>query len=172
MEFRDLQPTQLVLYASAQPGPGASEFDVTLGQLWPYHKAGSLYFCPSENTNSAYFKMREMNVCSYVMNGSVSGFSTTPGKVPYVSYKMALFRPNYMLYWEANEFLPANYDNVASKPDEGASQRHNGGIVMGMFGGQTEFIQFKQYAMEAGIGGFPGQRPGRMWCNPGSPTGD
>jgi hypothetical protein len=44
--------------------------------------------------------------------------------------------------------------------------------VMGMFGGQIEFIRFTAYAKEAGIGGYPGVRPGRFWCVPNSPTGD
>jgi prepilin-type N-terminal cleavage/methylation domain-containing protein len=149
-----------------------NEFDVNLGQLWPYHKSAAIYWCPVENTNTIYFKMREMKVCSYTMNGAVSGFGTTPTAVPFVSYKLALFRPDATIYWESNENLPSNYDNVASSPSEGASERHNGGIVMGMFGGQTEFIKFSKYAIEAGIGGYRGNRPGRMWCNPGSPTGD
>lgn len=149
-----------------------NQFDITQGQLWPYHKSLGIYWCPVENTNTLFFKQREMKVCSYTMNGSVSGFGTTPAAVPYVSYKMALFKSDAMIYWEANENLPSNYDNVASSPSEGASQRHNRGIVMGMFGGHTEFIKFDKFAREAGIGGFPGIRPGRMWCNPGSRTGD
>ena len=168
-DFNDILP-----YTSWSSGTmnKANQFDVSQGQLWPYHKSSAIYWCPIENTNTIFFKQREMKVCSYTMNGSVSGFGTTPAVVPYVSYKMALFRPDAMIYWESNENLPSNYDNVASSPDEGASQRHNGGIVMGMFGGQTEFIKFTKYAVEAGIGGYPGIRPGRMWCNPGSPKGD
>jgi prepilin-type N-terminal cleavage/methylation domain-containing protein len=146
--------------------------DITLGQLWPYHKSRALYWCPIENTNTAFFRAREMQVTSYTMNGSVSGFGTSPTGRPYVSYKMALFKPHYMIYWESDEKQPGYYDNATSRPDEGGSVRHNGGIVMGMFGGQTEFIKFKAYAMEAGLAGYPGNRPGRMWCNPGKPTGD
>jgi prepilin-type N-terminal cleavage/methylation domain-containing protein len=146
--------------------------DVTRGQLFPYHKQRMLYWCPLENTNTASFRLRDMQVSSYTMNGSVSGFQTAPTGRPYVSYKMAQFRPHYMIYWESDERQPSYYDNVASQPDEGASLRHNGGIVMGMFGGQTEFIKFRNYAMEAGLGGFRGQRPGRFWCNPGSRTGE
>jgi len=146
--------------------------DIALGQLWPYHKQRALYWCPIENTNTAFFRAREQQVTSYTMNGSVSAFGTSPTGKPYVSYKMALFKPHYMIYWESDERQPGYYDNVASRPDEGASLRHTGGIVMGMFGGQTEFIKFKAYAMEAGLGGFRGNRPGRMWCNPGSRTGE
>lgn len=146
--------------------------DVTLGQLWPFHKQRAIYWCPTEITNTAFFRAREQQVTSYTMNGSVSSFGTTPTGKPYVSHKMARFKPHFMLYWESDERQPGYYDNVASRPDEGASLRHTGGIVMGMFGGQTEFIKFKAYALEAGLGGFRGNRPGRMWCNPNSRTGD
>jgi prepilin-type N-terminal cleavage/methylation domain-containing protein/prepilin-type processing-associated H-X9-DG protein len=147
-------------------------YDIRLGQLWPYHTSPLLYWCPIENTNTRSFSLRDMQVSSYTMNGSVSGFQTSPTGIPYVSYKLARFPQRGMIYWESDENQPSYYDNVASKPDEGGSQRHNGGIVMGMFDGHTEFIKFKQYAMEAGIGGYRGDRPGRMWCNPGSPTGE
>jgi hypothetical protein len=43
---------------------------------------------------------------------------------------------------------------------------------MGMFGGQTEYMRFRTYYQEAGIGGFRGVRPGRFWCVPGSPNGE
>lgn len=36
----------------------------------------------------------------------------------------------------------------------------------------TECMKFKVYYKEAGIGGFPGMRPGRFWCVPDSKTGD
>ena len=144
---------------------------VELGQLWPYHKERKIYWCPIERTNNFYFRQREMQVCSYMMNGAVSGYNTGP-RGPYTTYKLTQFQSHYMLYWEANELAPDNYDNVASTPDEGVTKRHNIGSVMGMFGGQTEFIKFRVYAQEAGIGGFRGARPGRFWCNPGSPTGE
>lgn len=140
--------------------------NVEMGQLWPYHKSRSLYRCPIENTNTMFFRQRDMQVCSYTMNGSVSGFTTSPTGKPYVSYRMTLFKPHFMLYWEPDEFQPSYYDNVASKPNEGVSRRHNGGIVMGMFGGQTEFIKYKLYYAELN------SKPGRLWCNPGSTTGE
>ena len=144
---------------------------VDLGQLWPYLTQKLIFWCPIEPTNNAAFRQRDMQVCSYTMNGSVSGFQTSPTGKPWVSYKMALFKPHYMIYWESDEKQPSYYDNVASKPNEGVSQRHSGGIVMGMFGGHTQFIKYKAYAYEAGIGGYPGQRPGWAWCNPGSKNG-
>jgi prepilin-type N-terminal cleavage/methylation domain-containing protein len=148
--------------------PQPNRDDVTRGQLWPYHNSRAIYWCPLElPTNNPYFRARDMQVCSYTMNGSVSGFETTPiPGHPYMSYKMSAFKPHYMLYWESDEKQPGNYDNVASEPTEGASSRHGGGIVMGMFGGQTEFIKHAKYFQECA------QYPGRMWCNPGNSLGN
>jgi hypothetical protein len=134
-----------------------------LGQLWPYHKTRSLYWCPLEQTNNILFKLREMQVCSYIMNGSVSAFSSGPvGN--YVSYKMSQFKPHYMLYWEPDERQPSEYDNVASSMSS-CSRRHSGGIVMGLFGGSTEFIKYEKFYE------LRQERPGRLWCVPGHPTG-
>lgn len=139
--------------------------NVELGQLWPYHKSRALYWCPVEQTNNIFFKMREMQVCGYIMNGSVSGFGTSPMGKPYISYKMSHFKPNFMLYWEPDERVPSYYDNVASNPREGCSRRHSEGIVMGLFGGSTEFIKYEKYFQELN------NAPGRLWCNPGSANG-
>ena len=144
---------------------------VELGLLWPYHHAAKIYWCPLDRTNTPSFRQREMQVGSYVMNGAVSGYSTGP-RGPYSTYKMAQFQPHFMLYWEGNESLPADYDNVASRPDEGVTRRHNIGSVMGMFGGHCEFMKFKAFYQEAGIGGYRGDRPGRFWCNPGTSSGE
>jgi len=144
---------------------------VELGQLWPLHTERRIYWCPLDLTNTPAFKGREMKAGSYMMNGAASGYSTGPRR-PGSTYKITDFKPDAMAYWEADEKQPSNYDNAASRPDEGVTQRHNTGSVMGMFGGQTEFMKFRDYYREAGIGGFPGVRPGRFWCNPGSKTGD
>jgi len=144
---------------------------VERGLLWPYHHERKIYWCPLDRTNTPAFRAREMQVGSYVMNGAVSGYSTGPGG-PYTTYKLAQFQAHYMVYWEADEGRPSNWDNAASTPDEGVTRRHNTGAVMGMFGGQTEYMKFMDYYREAGIGGFRGVRPGRFWCNPGSKTGD
>ena len=155
-------------YAEAQP----SDDRVQDGQLWTYHKSRALYWCPLEVTNNINFRLRDMQVCSYMINGSVSGFSDNPTGQRWVSYKFTQFKPDSMAFWEADEKQPSNYDNVASRPNEGVSQRHSGGVVMGLFGGSTEFIKYSAYIREAGIGGYAGIRPGRFWCNPGSLSGD
>lgn len=144
---------------------------VERGQLYPYHQTKMLLWCPLERTNTPAFRQREMQVSSYVMNGAVSAYGTGPSGL-YTTFKVTSFKPDSMLYWEPDERLPSYFDNVASRPDEGVTQRHNTGVMMGMFGGQTEYMKYRNYAQEAGIGGFRGVRPGRFWCNPNSPTGD
>jgi len=138
---------------------------VQRGQLWPYHTEKNLYWCPLEKTNTALFRQRDMQVCSYSMNGAVSKYSTGP-RGPYTTYKQSDFRPIDMMYWEPDEKQPSNYDNVASKPDEGVTLRHNTGVVMGMVGGQMEYMKTKAYYREVT------RRPGRFWCVPGSTTGE
>ncbi len=145
---------------------------VERGQLWPYHREAKLYWCPLDKTNTFDFKQREMKVCSYMMNGAVSGYRSVGPRGPWTTFRISQFGADRMCYWEADEKLPQNYDNVSSTPDEGVTQRHNTGVVMGMFSGQTEYVRFKAYYREAGIGGFRGMRPGRFWCNPASKTGD
>jgi prepilin-type N-terminal cleavage/methylation domain-containing protein len=144
---------------------------VERGQLWPYHNERKVYRCPLDRTNTALFKAREMKVSSYMINGAVSKYSTGP-RGDYTTYKQSQFSPDAMVYWEADEKQPSNFDNVASKPDEGVTVRHNTGTVMGNFGGHTEYMKFRVYYKEAGIGGFPGMRPGRFWCVPDSKTGE
>jgi prepilin-type N-terminal cleavage/methylation domain-containing protein len=146
--------------------------DVEKGQLWPYHKQRYLYFCPVDYTNAPLFLQRKTQVSSYTMNGAVSGYTTGAPGTPYVSYKLSDFKSHYMIYWEQDEKFPSKWADLSSKPDEDVSQRHSGGVVLGMFGGQVEFAKYDTYALEAGMSGHPGNKPGIFWCNPGRPAGD
>ena len=138
---------------------------VEKGQLWTYHNTRQLYFCPLDQTNTVFFRQREMKVSSYMMNGAVSRYSDNGPRGRFTTYKQSDFSPVSMAYWEADEKLPSNYDNVGSTPDEGVTRRHNTGVVMGMFGGQTEYMKWKAYQTEVG------KMPGRFWCVPGSRNG-
>ncbi len=145
---------------------------VEMGQLWPYHKSWAVYYCPLDPTNAPLFLQRASQSSSYTMNGAVSGYSTSASGIPYVSFKLAQFKPQCMIYWEQDEKVPTKWADLAAKPDEDVSRRHSGGVVMGMFGGHVEFMKYRTYAVEAGMDGFPGNRPGIFWCNPGKATGD
>lgn len=150
-----------------------SEDRVVDGQLWQYHTTSNLYWCPLDRTNTVFFKRREMQVSSYLMNGAVTSYTTSPpGKPQWTTWKLTEFKPDAMIYWEGDERDPSMYDNVASRPGEGVTLRHKSGVVMGMFGGQFEYMKHIKYYQEAGIGGFKGARPGRFWCNPATKTGE
>jgi prepilin-type N-terminal cleavage/methylation domain-containing protein len=146
-------------------GGNKPDHTVEKGQLWNYHNTKDLYFCPLDRTNTVFFRQREMQVSSYMMNGAVSRYSDMGPRGRFTTHKQSEFNPTSMLFWEADEKLPSNYDNVASTPDEGVTRRHNTGVVMGMFGGQTEYMKFKAYNVEVG------KKPGRFWCVPGSRNG-
>jgi hypothetical protein len=73
------------------------EHDVTLGQLWSYIPTGQIYWCPLERTNTALFKQRDMQVSSYVMNGAVTAYGTSPNGKQWGSYKMDQFNANNLL---------------------------------------------------------------------------
>jgi len=164
------------LYTRKQGTTNGLEHIVELGQLWSYHGVREIYWCPLDRTNTgalkAFFEQREMPVGSFMMNGAVSGYRTDGSGTPWVGHKSTAFNPDAMLFWEADERQPSNWDNATSRPNEGVTLRHNDGSVMGMFGGHTEFVNHDKYAREAGLGGYPGMRPGRFWCNPTSETGD
>jgi len=153
------------------------QHNVREGQLWSNLNAEKIYRCPIERTTTPEYKLRLndnelQTVSSYVMNGAVTAYGTSPGGRQWGSFKITQFQPDYMIYWEADERKPSNYDNVASRPNEGVTERHNTGSVLGMFGGHTEYWKYLAYYREAGIGGNPGIRPGKFWCNPSSARGD
>lgn len=140
-------------------------------QLWDYHTSKDLLWCPSHFTNSVVFRALETKVGSYTMNGSVCEFSTNPDGVQWQAYKSAFFEPDDIIYWEADETNPAEWDNLTSRPTEGITRRHNDGSLIASLGGHVESMSYTDYLKMAGssaIRGFPGQIPGRLWCNPGS----
>jgi prepilin-type N-terminal cleavage/methylation domain-containing protein len=152
---------------------GKPPHKIELGQLWPFLKIPQIYWCPLERTNTALFRAREMQVGSYVMNGAVSGFSTGVGGTRGKTYKHSDFAPDAILYWETDERTPSFWDNAASYPHEGVTQRHNIGAEVGNSDGSVEYIKFKEYYRLSGFNrDSGGVRPGRLWCNPGRRTGD
>ena len=61
-------------YAYDPTASGTTQYKVQTGSFWPLLVSQKLYFCPSDDTNSALFKMRGQQISSYVMNGAVCGF--------------------------------------------------------------------------------------------------
>src|SRR5690242_13473584 len=84
------------LYALDPTATGAARFKVQTGSFWPVLGNQKLYFCPSDDTNSALFKMRGQQISSYVMNGAVCGY----GRGLNPPAKLSRLSPNGVAFWE------------------------------------------------------------------------
>ena len=164
------------------------------GQIFPYHGSTKIYVCPYDKTSSSrlmkLFLARGVYVSSYVWNGAPCGYGRLTGKRPN-SFRLAQFRGDGILEWEADETLPIFFDDPVNYPDEGISQRHGGGnpsnpgvdvkgtVAVGAIGGSVEIINYKKWYELAGKPalGAPGQAagvkdlPNRLWCAPDTKDG-
>jgi prepilin-type N-terminal cleavage/methylation domain-containing protein len=84
------------LYALDPTASGTAQYKVQTGSFWPQLTNPKVYFCPSDNTNSALFKMRGQQISSYVMNGAVCGYDR--GLNPPV--KLGQLSPSGVAFWE------------------------------------------------------------------------
>jgi hypothetical protein len=151
----------------------AEEENIEGGLLWTTLKARKLYLCPVDRTNNAAFRSRPFTgkISSYTMNGSVSDYSSGVGGVPTKTYKTSEFDANDVIYWEPDERTPF-WISDANYPHEGITARHNGGGNMGSVGGHVEYIKHVAYFRLSGFNSSSGgDRPGRLWNNPGSRNG-
>jgi prepilin-type N-terminal cleavage/methylation domain-containing protein len=138
------------------------------GQYWTMIKSTKVYRCPIDKTNTAYFKQRANKLSTYVMNGAVCGYG---GISPsYSTYKVSRFNPMAYAMWEPDERIggPGVYNDGSSYPNltEGISKVHVKGAILQAFGGHVLFIRFEEFQREYY------NKPGLLWCNPGSSTGD
>ena len=132
------------LYTPGQVLPGVPGPDQTNGPskglFFPAMKSWRMYMCPLENTNTLAWRQSAIKFTSYLMSGVVipgigpnDSFDWDRGAQGY-TYKSFAFRPTDLLFWESDESNPNNFNDGASEPDEGWTQRHNGGCVTGQDG--------------------------------------
>jgi prepilin-type N-terminal cleavage/methylation domain-containing protein len=141
------------------------------GRYWQYLTTRSVYNCPLDRTNDVSWVKRQQRISSYVMNGAVCAFGQfTAGK----TFKLGQFNPaayamwepdikNFGGVWGANKgFDASQYPNE----QEGIGHRHKKGAVILGFSGQVHFIRYEDFQREQNF-----NKPGLLWCVPGSPTG-
>jgi len=154
------------LYALDPNATGTAQFKVQTGSFWPVLSNQKMYFCPSDDTNSARFKMRGQQISSFVMNGAVCGYDR--GLNPPV--KLARLSPGGVAFWEcANNTAAENqtlFNDGASSPDENTSARHGKVAIFGAFDGSARLMPLTVWAgaMQAGD-------QNELWCFPGSANG-
>lgn len=155
------------------------------GQLWNYIGSEESYICPvdakeQKGRKKNLFNQRAIYISSYVWNGSIGSYGTMGG----VTHKLSMFKATDILQWEADEMKPFFFNDCASSPDEGISQRHGGGesrneridvgggASVGTFGGSATYITYKKYYELAGgvdTRGRPlrdNQLPNDLWNDP------
>ncbi len=143
------------------------------GLLWEYIKTPAVYKCPAEKTNAIpTFNSRAQKLASYLMNGAVDGYGVPPSKggpvggVASSSYKTTQFRQDAIIFWQALETNPGDWNDGSSTPDEGITKLHSIGTSVGVVDGHVEYLKTLKFYAEAGIRG-----KNRLWCSPGAPGG-
>jgi len=166
--------------ANAQPAPqgwlytynsqasGPAQYAVQTGSFWETMTTPKLYLCPSDDTNSALFKLRPQQSSSYVMNGAVCGY----GRALDPPVKLSRLSPAGVAFWEGNnatkddnEYL---FNDGASSPDENTSGRHGNVAILGSFDGSASLMQIAVWEEKM----VETTQPNELWCFPDSDNGE
>ncbi len=102
---------------------------------------------------------------TYLMNGAVCGFGAIASS-PASSYKASAFQQDAIIFWQALETNPGDFNDGSSSPDEGITKLHSIGTTIGGVDGHIEYLKTLKFYQEVAT---PGK--GRLWCNPGSKDG-
>ncbi len=132
------------------------------GLLWEYIRNYAIYRCPLDRTNAPAWRSRAQKLSSYLVNGAVCGF----GRVSPDSYKSSQFRADAIIFWQALETNPGDFNDGSSSPDEGITKLHSFGTTVGAVDGHVEYYKTLKFYQEVAS---PGKN--RLWCNPGTPDG-
>ena len=144
------------------PADVSSPDGVRGGAIWPYARSVSVYHCPDDTP--PWKPDCKHALSSYMMNGAACAFGKL---IP--AYKLSRMKGNWICLIEADQaddqFEPT-WDDGCVDPDDGNSDRHKGGSNVACFDGHVEWIRQTEFDVESE------RKPGRLWCNPGSITGE
>ena len=159
-------PPQGWLYTRDPATSGPAQFKTPTGSFWPVLVNQKMYFCPSDDTNSALFKLRPQQISSYVMNGAVCGYDR--GLNPPV--KLGRLSPSGVAFWECNNATEEDneqlFNDAASRPDENTSGRHGKVAILGAFDGSAALMQLTMWMEKKNE-----SNANELWCYPGSQNG-
>jgi prepilin-type N-terminal cleavage/methylation domain-containing protein len=154
------------LYTRDLNASGTAQFKVETGSFWPVLTNPKMYFCPSDDTNSAMFKLRGQQVSSYVMNGAVCGYERRINP----PMKLSQLSPMGASFWEcANNTTNDNlelFNDGASRPDENTSARHGTVALYGAFDGGARLMQLTEWTAK-----IYESTANELWCYPNSLDG-
>jgi prepilin-type N-terminal cleavage/methylation domain-containing protein len=132
------------------------------GLLYTYVGAVGVYRCPLDKTNKVSWRQRAQKMSSYLMNGAVGGY----GGISPNSYKASQFSPDDIIFWQALETSPGDFNDGSSGPSEGITKLHSIGTTVGVVDGHVEYLKTIKFYQEVNI-----RTKNRLYCNPGSKDG-
>ena len=136
------------------------------GLLYTYINNYRTFYCPLDKTNTVAWRGRANKMSSYLMNGAVCGFGAVSAAGQPGSYKTSQFLSDCIIYWQALEANPGDFNDGSSSPAEGITKLHSVGTTVGVIDGHIEYFKTVNFYKEANI---PGKN--RLWCNPASKDG-
>ena len=132
------------------------------GLLWDYIRNMGIYRCPLDRTDTTSWAGRAQKMSSYLMNGAVDGY----GGIAPNSYKASQFRQDAIIFWQALETNPGDFNDGSSNPGEGITRLHNAGTTVGVVDGHIEYLKTVKFYAESNI-----PTKNRLWCNPATANG-
>jgi prepilin-type N-terminal cleavage/methylation domain-containing protein/prepilin-type processing-associated H-X9-DG protein len=134
------------------------------GQIWPYVRDTSSYWCPDDRPTPTQWNAREDQLSTYVMNGAVGGYGLDGGYANGAS-RLASFRGEGILLWESYDGPNSPFNDGSDLPNENVTGRHKGSLNVVCFDGHVESMALDDYVAESL------KTPGRLWCNPVQSSG-
>lgn len=132
------------------------------GLLWDYIKNPYVYRCPSDRTNHPSWRLRAQKLSSYLVNGAACGY----GRIAPKSYKTSDFKQDAIIFWQALETNPGDFNDGSSSPNEGITKLHAEGTSVGVIDGHIEYLKTVKFYSEMNI-----RTKNRLYCNPGTADG-
>jgi len=127
--------------------PQTTKFITEEGQLFPYLSNTNIFLCPSDRINNPFYKLRILKNSSYFWETTSTGTSPTWNNG--VGLKVAAFRADGILIMEPDYRLPGPlYNDGANDPIEDEGIIHNGGAIVGCYGGSAEHMKFAKWKIE------------------------
>jgi prepilin-type N-terminal cleavage/methylation domain-containing protein len=132
------------------------------GSIYPYTGGIGIYRCPLDKTNKTAWRGRAQKMSSYLMNGAVCGF----GAISPSSYKATALAADSVIFWQALETNPGDFNDGSSSPSEGITKSHSIGTTIGVVDGHVEYLKTVKFYQEVNS-----PIKNRLWCNPGTKNG-
>ena len=132
------------------------------GLLYTYIGSIGVYRCPLDRTNKTAWRGRAQKMSSYLMNGAVCSF----GAISPNSHKASAFQPDAVIFWQALETNPGDFNDGSSSPNEGITKVHSIGTTIGVVDGHIEYLKTLKFYAEVND-----RAKNRLWCNPSSKDG-